>query len=80
MIRISSPIAMLAAAGICLATSALAASPQEERLLGCACEEAQLQSYLPFTRAIGTSGIVHGGLAESVAVAGVPRATMRAFM
>ena len=80
MIRISSPVAMLAAAGICLATSALAASPEEERLLGCACEETQLQSYLPFTRAIGVSGIVRGGLAESVATAGVPRATMLEFM
>jgi murein DD-endopeptidase MepM/ murein hydrolase activator NlpD len=73
MIRISSPVAMLAVAGVCLATPVLAASPEEERLLGCGCEEAQLQSYLPFTRAIGTSGGVSGSLAESAVQAGVPR-------
>jgi murein DD-endopeptidase MepM/ murein hydrolase activator NlpD len=76
MIRISSLVAMLAVVGICLATPALSASPQEERLLGCGCEDAQLQSYLPFTRAIGVSGIVKGGLADSAAAAGVPRAAM----
>jgi murein DD-endopeptidase MepM/ murein hydrolase activator NlpD len=72
---------MLAVVGVCLAMPALAApvraaSPQEERLLGCGCEEAQLQSYLPFTREIGVSGIVKDGFAESAATAGVPRAAM----
>lgn len=80
MIRISSPVAMLAAVGICLATSALAASPEEERLLGCGCEDAQLQGYLPFTRAIGVSGVVHGDLADSAAAAGVPRAALLELM
>ena len=74
-------MAMLAAVGVCLAMpavtiSAWAASPQEERLLGCGCEEAQLQSYLPFTRAIGVSGIVENGFAGSAVAAGVPRAAM----
>lgn len=81
MSRIPSPVAMLAVVGVCLAMPALAAparaaSPQEERLLGCGCEEAQLQSYLPFTREIGVSGIVKDGFAESAATAGVPRAAM----
>jgi hypothetical protein len=81
MSRIPSPVAMLAVVGVCLAMPALAAparaaSPQEERLLGCGCEEAQLQGYLPFTREIGVSGIVKDGFAESAATAGVPRAAM----
>jgi murein DD-endopeptidase MepM/ murein hydrolase activator NlpD len=59
-----------------LATPVLAASPEEERLLGCGCEEAQLQSYLPFTREIGVSGIVKDGLGPSAAEAGVPPAAM----
>jgi murein DD-endopeptidase MepM/ murein hydrolase activator NlpD len=59
-----------------LAPPVLAASPEEERLLGCGCEEAQLQSYLPFTREIGVSGIVKDGLGPSAAEAGVPPAAM----
>jgi murein DD-endopeptidase MepM/ murein hydrolase activator NlpD len=75
MIRISSQ-ALLAIVCACLATPVLAASPEEERLLGCGCEEAQLQSYLPFTRQIGVSGVVEGGLGPSAAEAGVPPAAM----
>jgi murein DD-endopeptidase MepM/ murein hydrolase activator NlpD len=59
-----------------LMPAALAASPEEERLLGCGCEEAQLQSYLPFTREIGVSGIVKGSLGSSATDAGVPPAAM----
>jgi murein DD-endopeptidase MepM/ murein hydrolase activator NlpD len=59
-----------------LAVSVQAASPDEERLLGCGCEQAQLQGYLPFTREIGVSGIVKGGLGPSATQAGVPAAAM----
>lgn len=80
MPRISLPATLLAAVSSIFVwscvTSALAASPEEERLLGCGCEDAQLQSYLPFTRAIGVSGVVTGGLARSAAEAGVPPAAM----
>ena len=54
----------------------LAASPEETRLLGSDREEAQYQSYLPFTRVLGASGTVSGSLAESAAEAGVPPAAM----
>ncbi|MEY5037869.1 MAG: hypothetical protein RL472_975, partial [Pseudomonadota bacterium] len=37
-------------------------------------EEAQYQSYMPFTRALGASGIVSGSLADSAVEAGVPAA------
>ncbi|HTE79687.1 MAG TPA: peptidoglycan DD-metalloendopeptidase family protein, partial [Reyranella sp.] len=54
----------------------LAASPEETRLLGSDREEAQYQSYMPFTRVLGASGTVSGSLAESAAEAGVPPAAM----
>ncbi len=76
MIRISSHVVALAIVCSCLALPARAASPEEERLLGCGCEDAQFQSYLPFTRAIGVSGVVKDGLARSTAEAGVPPAAM----
>ena len=47
-----------------------------ERLLGGDGEAAQMQSYLPFTRAVGASGVVAGSLAASTAAAGVPPAAM----
>src|SRR5258708_19531846 len=53
-----------------------AATPEEERRRGSDREDVQLQSYLPFTRSIGTSGIIKGSLAESTAAAGVPPAAM----
>jgi len=65
---------VLALAGV--ASPSLASSPEEERLLGCGCEQARFESYLPFTRAIGISGVVKGGLASSATTAGVPPAVM----
>ena len=59
-----------------LAASPGATSPEEERLLGCGCEDAQLQGYLPFSRSIGVSGTLQGSLADSTAAAGVPPAAM----
>ena len=59
-----------------LVSPALAASPEEMRLLGSDREEAQYQGYMPFTRVLGASGIVSGSLAESAAEAGVPAAAM----
>lgn len=57
------------------------ASPQEvralaERLLGSDGEDAQMRSYLPFTRQFGASGVVAGSLGASTAAAGVPPAAM----
>ena len=62
--------------GSALGATSLAASPEEERLLGCGCEDAQFLSYLPFTRSIGASGVIKGSLAESAVAAGVPAAAM----
>lgn len=76
MIRNPSSVVALALALSCLVLPALAASAEEERLLGCGCEEEQVQSYLPFTRAVAVSGIVKGGLAQSAAAAGIPPAVM----
>jgi murein DD-endopeptidase MepM/ murein hydrolase activator NlpD len=58
-----------------------APSPDEvrtvtERLLGSGEEEAQMRSYLPFTRQFGASGVVAGSLGASTAAAGVPPAAM----
>jgi len=47
-----------------------------ERLLGSDNEEERTQELLPFTRALGASGIVQGSLADSAAKAGVPPAAM----
>jgi murein DD-endopeptidase MepM/ murein hydrolase activator NlpD len=66
--------ATLCSAALC--STGFAATPEEERVLGSDSEDAQLQSYLPFTRSLGTSGIVKGSLAESTAAAGVPTAAM----
>jgi murein DD-endopeptidase MepM/ murein hydrolase activator NlpD len=65
-----------AALGSALCSTAIAASPEEERLLGCGCEDTQLLSYLPFSRSIGVNGAVKGSLAESTAAAGVSPAIM----
>jgi len=65
-----------AALGSALCSTSFAASPDEERLLGCGCEDAQFQGYLPFTRSVGASGIIKGSLAESTVAAGVPPAAM----
>jgi murein DD-endopeptidase MepM/ murein hydrolase activator NlpD len=68
--------AIAAALSSALCSTGFAATPEEERLLGSDCEDAQLQSYLPFTRSIGTTGVIKGSLAESTAAAGVPPAAM----
>jgi murein DD-endopeptidase MepM/ murein hydrolase activator NlpD len=65
-----------AALSAALCSTAYAAMPEEERVLGSDCEDAQLKSYLPFTRSIGTSGVIKGSLADSTAAAGVPPAAM----
>ncbi|WP_428665433.1 M23 family metallopeptidase [Reyranella sp.] len=59
-----------------IVSPALAVSPEEARLLGSDREEAQYQSYMPFTRVFGASGVVSGSFAESAAEAGVPAAAM----
>jgi murein DD-endopeptidase MepM/ murein hydrolase activator NlpD len=53
-----------------------AATPDEIRLLGSDRDEAQYRSYMPFTRSLAASGVVHGSLAQSTAEAGVPPAAM----
>jgi murein DD-endopeptidase MepM/ murein hydrolase activator NlpD len=65
-----------AALGFALCATSFAASPDEERLLGCGCEDTQLMGYLPFSRSIGTSGVIKGSLADSTLAAGVPAAAM----
>jgi murein DD-endopeptidase MepM/ murein hydrolase activator NlpD len=71
----------IAALGVVAAACpAFAASPDEERLLGCGCEQVQLQSYLPFTRSIGVGGAVKGSLTESAAASGVPAEAMLEVM
>ena len=55
---------------------AFAATPEEIRLLGSDQEEAQFQSYMPFSRTLAASGIVQGSLAQSTEAAGVPPAAM----
>jgi murein DD-endopeptidase MepM/ murein hydrolase activator NlpD len=47
-----------------------------ERLLGSDGEAVQMQSYLPFVRTFGASGVVAGSLEASTAAAGVPPAAM----
>ena len=44
----------------------------EERPLGSANEQAQQQSYLPFTRRVNVTGVVEGALDESARAAGIP--------
>ena len=75
-VRLLWSVAAFGVSGMTLASSAFAASPEEERLLGCDCEQAQLQGYLPFTRSIGIGGTVKGSLTESAVAAGVPAEAM----
>jgi murein DD-endopeptidase MepM/ murein hydrolase activator NlpD len=76
MIWIIRQAALAAALSAALCSTGFAATPEEERVLGSDCEDAQLKSYLPFTRAIGANGVIKGSLAESTAAAGVPPAAM----
>jgi murein DD-endopeptidase MepM/ murein hydrolase activator NlpD len=65
-----------AALGSALCSTAIAAAPEEERLLGSDRDDARFADYLPFSRSIGVSGVIKGSLAESTAAAGVPPAAM----
>jgi murein DD-endopeptidase MepM/ murein hydrolase activator NlpD len=58
------------------ARASWAVSTEEERLLGCACEDAGLRPHLPSTRRYSASGIVRGSLVETVIQSGVPAAAM----
>ncbi len=55
---------------------ALAAGPEEERLLGSDRDDRQFADLLPFTRIVSASGKILGSLADSTAIAGVPPAAM----
>lgn len=83
MIKLSPAAALAAFLGLGAVSPGFAQSAQtaeatiaEEQLLGSADEEARTQALLPFTRSLGTSGIVAGSLAESTAAAGIPPAVM----
>lgn len=76
MAKIFFSVVALAVACSSAALPAFAASPEEERLLGCDCEDARFQEYLPFTRAVAISGRVEGGLELSAVEAGVPAVVM----
>lgn len=58
------------------ASSVWAVTSEEERLLGCGCDDAQLREYMPFSRTYSAIGIVRGSLADATAEAGVPAAAM----
>jgi murein DD-endopeptidase MepM/ murein hydrolase activator NlpD len=75
MVRLSLIIALLIPC-VVLVCDVLAASPEEERLIGSECDLKQLRDCLPFTHAVGVSGFVKDGLAQSIAVAGVPQGAM----
>ena len=53
-----------------------AVSTEEERLLGCGCEDNRLRDYLPFTRRYSASGVVRDSLDEAATKGGVPAAAM----
>ena len=76
MKRISRPAALAALLCSVAAPLSFAATPEEARLLGSDREEAQFQSYMPFTRTLAASGIVQGSLGASAEAAGVPAAAM----
>ena len=71
-------VCWLAAAALCFIASpgwgdtAEEARITEEAMLGSATEQAQWQSYLPFTRRLTVTGTVDGTLEESAKAAGVP--------
>jgi murein DD-endopeptidase MepM/ murein hydrolase activator NlpD len=69
--------AALAALLWCAGASAVCAvTPEEERLLGCGCDDTQQRDYMPFTRTYSATGTVRGPLAEAAVEAGVPAAAM----
>src|SRR5258708_34243823 len=68
--------ALAAALSSALCSTGFAATPDEQRVLGSDCEDAQLQSSLPFTRSVGASGAIKGSMAGSTAAAGVPPAAL----
>jgi murein DD-endopeptidase MepM/ murein hydrolase activator NlpD len=76
MNRLLSMAAMAALLWCSGASAGWADSIEEERMLGCGCEDARLREYLPFARRYSTSGVVHGSLAEAATAGGVPAAAM----
>jgi murein DD-endopeptidase MepM/ murein hydrolase activator NlpD len=69
-------LALVALLNFCIMSRAMAVSPEEVHVLGSYREQAQYQSYMPFTRAFGVSGVVASSLAGSATDAGVPPAPM----
>jgi murein DD-endopeptidase MepM/ murein hydrolase activator NlpD len=76
MKRIPRPAALAALLCSVAAPFSVAATPEETRLLGSDREDAQFESYMPFSRTLAVSGIVQGSLAQSAEAAGVPRSAM----
>jgi murein DD-endopeptidase MepM/ murein hydrolase activator NlpD len=76
MNRIARQAATAALLWCVAAPLSFAATPEETRLLGSDQEEAQFQSYMPFTRTLAASGMVRGSLRASAESAGVPPAAM----
>lgn len=58
------------------ASAAWAVSTEEERLLGCDCDDTRPREDLPFTRRYSASGLLRGSLAEAATEGGVPAAAM----
>ena len=61
-------------------SEATEATSAEQRLLGCADDDARAEALLPFTRTYGVDGVVTGSLAQSAHRVGVPRAALLAAM
>jgi len=76
MIRSLSMAALAALLWCSGASAAWAVSTEEERLLGCGCDDTRLREYLPFTRRHSASGLVRGSLAEAATGGGVPASAM----
>jgi len=76
MIRLMSMAALTALLCCFGASTGWTLTSEEERLLGCGCEDARLREYLPFTRRYAASGLVRGSLAEAASESGVPPAAM----
>src|SRR3954470_11011146 len=76
MKRIPRRAALAALSWSVAAPLCFAATPEETRLLGTDQEQAQFESYLPFSRTLAASGMVEGSFAQSAEAAGVPAAAM----
>ena len=60
MNRFPSTAALAALLWCAGASAGWATSAEEERLLGCGCEEARLRESMPFSRAYSASGVIGG--------------------